>query len=193
MSAYLIDRQFKLGNRQFVWSCILVAIECLVLKLNNDLWLDPWRQMKNIQLSIFFTSVTVFFLMLAGIINMRNSNKKRLISEKKKMWLAIMIFLSINALFSYNIATLSTSSQPLSGHNYIGWLLIVEMVVAGIILIITLWPYCGIEHKQSYRPAAPFQSCHRRSENIEIKYQNIVSREIDEDLPKYENLFTQSN
>ena len=62
--------------------------------------------MKNIQLSIFFTSVTVFFLMLAGIIKMRNSNKKRLISKKKKMWLAIMIFLSINALFSYNIATL---------------------------------------------------------------------------------------
>lgn len=62
--------------------------------------------MKNIHLSIFFTSVTVLFSMLAGIIKMRYSNKKRLISKKKKMLLAIMIFLSINALFSYNIASL---------------------------------------------------------------------------------------
>lgn len=79
--------------------------------------------------------------------------------------------------------------------------LIAEDIIAAILLILTLLPFCGINPRQNYQPIRSSQRSGRRSENIDSEIQNIVSdrqavgetrilfrQEINEDPPKYENL-----
>ena len=131
------------------------------------------------------------------VLKIKNSKEKRLVSKKKEIWLAIMMAFSVTSLILYN--------RWLNNDLYnskIVVLLIAEDIIAAILLILTLLPFCGIDPHQNYQPVRSFQ---RLPENTDSEIQNIVldrqavgetsvlfRQEIDEDPPKYEDLFPDS-
>ncbi|CBY40886.1 unnamed protein product, partial [Oikopleura dioica] len=153
----------------FGLSCILFALECTVLNLYKD------NQMPQIYMPIAFASA--FLSMVGAIVKISNSNKKRLISKKHEICIAIFTVLNATGLVCMNSFILSSEEQ-----NDAAVYLTMEMIIAGSLVMLIL-PFFCTEHHQNYQPAAAAAAT---SQNSDRRSENIV---IDDCPPKYDELF----
>merc|ERR1712037_439678 len=162
MIQYDLIVEYRAGVCLFGLSCILFALECTVLNLYKN------NQMPDIYMPVAFAS------MVGAIVKISNSNKKRLISKKHEICVAIMTVLNATGLVCMNSYILSWEEQ-----NDAAVYLTMEMIIAGSLVMLILPFFCTEHFPAETTLPAPSQISDRRSENIVI----------DDCPPKYDELF----
>merc|ERR1712127_356952 len=118
MIQYDLIVEYRAGVCLFCLSCILFALECTVLNLYKD------NEMPQIYMPVAFASA--FFSMIGAIVKISNSNKKKLISKRHEICIAIMTVTNATGLVCMNSYILSWEDL-----NDAAVYLTMEMIIAG--------------------------------------------------------------
>ena len=130
--------------------------------------------MPEIYMPVAFASA--FLSMVGAIVKISNSNKKRLISKKHEICIAIMTVLNATGLVWYSLQEFQKRTFFSMNSYILSWeeqndaavYLTMEMIIAGSLVMLTLPFFCTEHYPAETTLPAPSHNSDRRSENIVI-------------------------